>query len=94
MRAPYKNQDIFTDFKMCGTASKWEGRIHAGFYNRVDKMPIKFAYKIVNDGYSIVLTGHTLGAARAFLVTVKLLTFLNSNREKLLIQIRHFKIKI
>ena len=78
--------DIFTNLQTYGVSTKCQGRIHAGFYKRSEKIPIKyFAEKVLSeDNYKVVFTGHSLGASTASLITVKTLLWLKIKSENVI----------
>ena len=66
--------DVLTDLKVYSKINNCNGRFHNGFNKRSEQIPIKyFVKKIVEDGYEIIFTGHSMGAAVAALVTVRVL---------------------
>ncbi|CAF0774680.1 unnamed protein product [Brachionus calyciflorus] len=69
--------DKFTDIFLCAKKTYDEAKVHCGFYNRAFKVPTDYFEKNLEAGYTILLTGHSLGAATAALLTVKLLIDLN-----------------
>ena len=51
-----------------------EGSVHSGFLNRSLEIPIDFFLdKLIDDDYQLIFTGHSLGAAVAALLTVRVL---------------------
>ena len=68
--------DIRTDLdsKPDGTLYDLNGKIHVGFLKRCNQVPIDFFVdKIINHGFDVVFTGHSLGAAVASLITLRVL---------------------
>ena len=70
-------QDFLVDLNLIGNIEGCAGRFHSGIYKRSKKIPIEhFIDKLINENenYEIMFTGHSLGAAIASLVTVRVLT--------------------
>ena len=67
-------KDVFADLKAWGTINDHQGRFHFGFYKRAELIETEFFLnKLIKEDYEIVFTGHSLGAAIAALVAVKVL---------------------
>jgi hypothetical protein len=68
-------QDFLVDLDLIGQINNCERSFHSGIYKRSKKIPVRhFIEKLINENYEIILTGHSLGAAIASLVTVEVLT--------------------
>ena len=65
--------DVLDDAKIYSTFSDINGRFHNGFYKRAENIPINYFINKLVEGYQLILTGHSLGAAVAAMVTIKLL---------------------
>ena len=66
--------DFLIDLKLHGELNYCQGRFHSGIYRRSETIPItNFVQKLIEDEYELIFTGHSLGAAVAALVTVKIL---------------------
>ena len=68
-------QDFFINFQLWEVEIEGvEAYFHFGLYQRAMQIPINFFIdKILNENYEIVLTGHSLGASVAALVTIRIL---------------------
>lgn len=67
-------KDVYADLKAWGKINNHQGRFHSGFYRRAEVIEIAFFFnKLINEGYEIVFTGHSLGAAIAALVAVRVI---------------------
>lgn len=76
-----RGSSTLKDFARDGQISKEEikhkrikGSVHKGFWLRCNEIPIDyFVDKIVDDGFKVIFTGHSLGAAVAALLTMRVL---------------------
>lgn len=56
------------------------GFVHSGFYSRAQAFPMEFIIPRFGDGWTVLLAGHSLGAAVAQLVAVRVLQVLGESR--------------
>ena len=74
--------DLLVDAKLHSTISNVNGRFHSGFYNRAQNVPTKyFEQKLFKEGYELIFTGHSLGAAIAAMITIDILYKLDMTSE-------------
>lgn len=74
IRGSHTREDYLLDLKLNGKMNDLQGSFHSGMFQRSQKMLIDFFIdKIMKENYTIVFTGHSLGAALAALVTVRVL---------------------
>ena len=67
-------EDFLVDLKLYAEINNCQGRFHSGIYRRSEMIPIEhFVKKLVEEKYQNIFTGHSLGAAIAALVTVKVI---------------------
>ena len=69
---PTSFKDILADIKACPADSETEGNVHAGFKGEVDKLWPSITKWIKNKDNKFIITGHSLGAAMATIVTSRL----------------------
>jgi len=67
-------QDILNDVKIYGEVNRIKGRFHSGFYQLAEIVPLEyFIAKLADEKYDLIFTGHSLGAAIAAMITIKIL---------------------
>lgn len=92
--------DILTDvnlFSFAHSNSKIPGKFHSGFAKRSLEIPIDFFIdKLLNEDYTIVFTGHSMGASIAAIVAIRILFHDKVFKEEKLHKKvnKHFKINI
>lgn len=70
---PKEKSDVVADLKAWKSSSKYQGRVHAGFKDETVKlMPMVEKFVEKHKGKKIFVTGHSLGAAIATVVTTRL----------------------
>tara|TARA_A100001011_G_C14216885_1_gene802461 strand:+ start:254 stop:1015 length:762 start_codon:yes stop_codon:yes gene_type:complete len=69
---PGSFKDILADIKAWPADSETEGNVHAGFKGEVDKLWPSITKWIKNKDDKFIITGHSLGAAMATIVTSRL----------------------
>lgn len=65
--------DFITDVRINSSSNAYMGKIHSGFFDRSESVPLNYLVKKLSQGYRIILTGHSLGAAVSCLIAVKLI---------------------
>jgi hypothetical protein len=74
--------DLLVDVKLNSKISNVNGRFHSGFYYRAQNVPTgHFVDKLFNEGYELIFTGHSLGAAIAAMITIDILYMLDMTSE-------------
>ncbi|CAF0742591.1 unnamed protein product [Brachionus calyciflorus] len=63
-------KDLIEDSKIYSKISDINGRFHSGFYNHAQKVPKEYFIEKLQQGYELILTGHSLGAAVAANIVV------------------------
>lgn len=77
-------QNVIQDVQIYGMSNEIDGFFHYGFYTEANKVPLTDFSKFLEDGYELIFTGHSLGAAIASITAIKLLTNgYTKNREKI-----------
>ena len=70
---PKEKSDVVADLKAWKSSSKYKGRVHAGFKDEAVKlMPLVDKFVKKHSDKKIYVTGHSLGAAIATIVTTRL----------------------
>ena len=64
--------DILDDVKIYPVIGNY-GRFHNGIYKRAETVPCLHFFEKLIEGYNLVFTGHSLGAATGAMITIKLL---------------------
>ncbi|CAH1778553.1 unnamed protein product [Owenia fusiformis] len=64
--------DVLSDLKLFPKASDYEGRLHAGFYEIAEMIPVETILQKYR-GYRIVICGHSMGGAVAQIVALEML---------------------
>ncbi len=64
-------QDVLVDVRATAH-NDWRGKVHQGFWRRMETVPMSFVLDALANGQRVVLTGHSLGGAVATLFTLKL----------------------
>jgi hypothetical protein len=67
-------QDVLNDVKIYSEINGIKGRFHSGFYQLAENVPLEyFISKLADEDYELIFTGHSLGAAIAAMITIKIL---------------------
>jgi len=84
IRGSHSTEDFLVDLKLNGKLNNLEGRFHSGIFQRSQQIPIDYFIEKITEGYTVVFTGHSLGAAVAGLVTIRVLydSRIESNENK------------
>ena len=72
-RGSQTRDDYLIDLKLNGKVNELEGRFHSGMFQRSVQIPIDYFIDKLKKNYKIVFTGHSLGAAVAALVCIRVL---------------------
>lgn len=65
--------DFIADARINSSSNAYMGKIHSGFFDRSESVPLNYLIKKLSQGYRLILTGHSLGAAVGSLITTKLI---------------------
>ncbi|CAF0855992.1 unnamed protein product [Brachionus calyciflorus] len=80
-RGSQSKDDFLTDAQIHSASSVYTGQIHSGFYDRAERVPINFYIQKLSQGYQLIFTGHSLGAAISCLIAIKLILNTRIGRE-------------
>ena len=71
---PNNKNDIRTNLSMYNIYfEETKGRVHSGFYMRSKSIPLEFFTQKLYDGWKLIFSGHSLGAAVGALLALRLL---------------------
>ena len=65
--------DFLTDIKVYRKINDITGSFHSGIYQQSEKIPVDFFVEKIKNGYKVIFTGHSLGAAIAGMITIRVL---------------------
>ncbi|RNA30136.1 lipase, partial [Brachionus plicatilis] len=75
--------DFLTDVNCISQVNEMlSGKFHSGIYSRSELINLKYFVQKINDGYKIVFTGHSLGAAVASMTAIKLTSRIHEEKAK------------
>jgi hypothetical protein len=73
--------DVWTDANVRKTYFEGGGYVHSGFHKPADLLPLDIVYSLLNDGYHVWFTGHSLGGSVASVLTARVLLNVNNNQK-------------
>jgi GTP-binding protein EngB required for normal cell division len=83
LRGTSTMSDVFVDAQLLRKqSSDTEGCFHRGMYMRAELIPVEPFVELVNMGYTLYLTGHSLGGSIASIITSRLLTYIDDKQKQ------------
>ncbi|EFC35450.1 predicted protein [Naegleria gruberi] len=74
IRGSYSKSDILTDVKLIPAMNYYGyGVLHSGFLERAKFIPLDYFLEKINEGYQVVITGHSMGGAVGAILATRLM---------------------